>query len=159
MCLQVWACETLREQFLTLPFSAVRCLLGSDATAVAAENTVLVALTGWVEEGSHGRSTTGAQRKELLSLVSECLEYCSPCFVVYHQHRVTSTELKWLLSMCRGGLLVRERAVGAICSRRPPALPCRALCFALHPCVCAVCVQQSCSITSMSMPVASKGGR
>lgn len=67
---QVWACETLREQFLSLPFSAVRCLLGSDATTVAAENTVLVALTGWVEEGTHGRSTTGAQRKELLSLVS-----------------------------------------------------------------------------------------
>jgi hypothetical protein len=66
---QVWACETLREQFLSLPFSAVRCLLGSDATAVAAENTVLVALTGWVEEGTHGSSTTSAQRKDLLSLV------------------------------------------------------------------------------------------
>jgi hypothetical protein len=60
----------MREQFLALPFPAVRCLLGSEATAVATENTALVALTGWVEEGLHGRGTTAAQRKELLSLVS-----------------------------------------------------------------------------------------
>lgn len=69
LCVQVWACEALREQFLALPYPAVRCLLGSEATAVATENTALVALTGWVEEGAHGRATTAAQRKELLSLV------------------------------------------------------------------------------------------
>lgn len=70
---QVWSCEALREQFLALPYPAVRCLLDSGSTAVATENTVLVALTGWVEEGPHGRSTTSAQRKELLSLVSQWL--------------------------------------------------------------------------------------
>lgn len=67
--LQVWACESLRDQFLSLPLPAVRCLLASESTAVAAENTALVALTGWVEEGPHGRGATAAQRKELLSLV------------------------------------------------------------------------------------------
>lgn len=66
----MWACESLREQFLALPLPAVRCLLGSELTAVATENTALVALTGWVEEGPHGRAATAAQRKELLGLVS-----------------------------------------------------------------------------------------
>ena len=85
---QVWACETLREQFLALPFSAVRCLLGSESTAVAAENTVLVALTGWVEEGSHGRSTTAAQRKELLGLVSLSVSKGRVCSSLCHVCRL-----------------------------------------------------------------------
>jgi hypothetical protein len=76
----VWSCEALREQFLALPYPAVRCLLDSSLTAVATENTALVALTGWVEEGPHGRSTTSAQRKELLSLVSPLvpMQTCAP---------------------------------------------------------------------------------
>lgn len=70
---QVWASEALREQFLALPLPAVRCLLASEATCVAAENTALVALAGWVEEGAAGQAATPAQRKELVSLVSEIL--------------------------------------------------------------------------------------
>jgi hypothetical protein len=66
----VWGCEALRDQLLGLPFPALRCLLGADVTAVAAENTALVVLVGWVEEGRHGRAATPVQRKELLSLVS-----------------------------------------------------------------------------------------
>ena len=67
---QVWACESLRDQFLALPYPAVRCLLASEGTTVATENTALVVLTGWVEEGLYGRNATAAQRKELLNLVS-----------------------------------------------------------------------------------------
>lgn len=78
-CQQVWGCESLRDEFLALPFPAVRCLLGSELTAVAAENTALVALTGWVEEGTHGRSTTAAQRKELLGLVSVACDCRGVC--------------------------------------------------------------------------------
>jgi hypothetical protein len=66
---QVWSSEPLREQFLALPLPAVRCLLASEATSVAAENTALVALAGWVEEGPAGRAATPVQRKELLSMV------------------------------------------------------------------------------------------
>ncbi|WIA35734.1 hypothetical protein OEZ86_004136 [Tetradesmus obliquus] len=66
---KVWASEALREQFLALPLPAVRCLLASEATCVAAENTALVALAGWVEEGAAGQAATPAQRKELLSLI------------------------------------------------------------------------------------------
>jgi hypothetical protein len=66
---QVWSSEVLREQFLVLPLPAVRCLLASEATSVAAENTALVALAGWVEEGTAGRAATLAQRSELLSMV------------------------------------------------------------------------------------------
>jgi hypothetical protein len=69
--LQVWSSEVLREQFLALPLPAVRCLLASEAASVAAENTALVALAGWVEEGQAGRAATPAQRSELLSMVSD----------------------------------------------------------------------------------------
>lgn len=69
LCWQVWADETQREQFLALPLPAVRCLLASEATAVASENTALVALAGWVEGGPAGRAASSAQRKDLLSLV------------------------------------------------------------------------------------------
>jgi hypothetical protein len=70
---QVWSLEVLREQFLALPLPAVRCLLASEATSVAAENTSLVALAGWVEEGTAGRAATPAQRQELLSMVCAVL--------------------------------------------------------------------------------------
>eukprot|EP00879_Flechtneria_rotunda_P018787 GHRR01019720.1.p1 GENE.GHRR01019720.1~~GHRR01019720.1.p1 ORF type:complete len:287 (+),score=51.88 GHRR01019720.1:438-1298(+) len=66
---KVWSTEQLREQFLALPLPAVRCVLASESTSVATENTALVALAGWVEEGRAGRSTTVAQRKEVLSLI------------------------------------------------------------------------------------------
>eukprot|EP00775_Hariotina_reticulata_P008852 gene8853-9031_t len=66
---KVWADEAQREQFLALPLPAVRCLLASEATAVASENTALVALAGWVEGGPAGKAATPAQRRDLLSLI------------------------------------------------------------------------------------------
>jgi hypothetical protein len=80
--LQVWSSEALREQFLALPLPAVRCLLASEATSVAAENTALVALAGWVEEGPSGRAATPAQRKELLSMVRALLLNIL-CIIIY----------------------------------------------------------------------------
>ncbi|KAF8057900.1 BTB/POZ domain-containing protein [Scenedesmus sp. PABB004] len=76
---QVWSSEALREEFLRLPEPAVRCLLASEGTAVASENTALVALGGWVEEGAGAAGLTPAQRRELLGLVR--LPYLSSSFV------------------------------------------------------------------------------
>lgn len=108
--LQVWSSEALREQFLALPLPAVRCLLASELTAVAAENTALVALAGWVEEGPAGRAATPAQRKELLSLVSQgakgwfavCVRVrlCAAC--QQQQEHVVLAPLAWL---CIGFLM------------------------------------------------------
>jgi hypothetical protein len=81
--LQVWSSEVLREQFLALPLPAVRCLLASEATSVAAENTALVALAGWVEEGTAGRAATPAQRKELLSMVGCAAAWCCRVVVLW----------------------------------------------------------------------------
>lgn len=41
----------------------------STRTQVAAENTALVVLAGWVEEGPQGHRSTTEQLKELLGLV------------------------------------------------------------------------------------------
>lgn len=75
LLLQVWSSEVLREQFLALPLPALHCLLASESTSVAAENTALVALAGWIEEGAVGSSATAAQRRELLSLVSVFFDF------------------------------------------------------------------------------------
>lgn len=55
---------------MALPLPALHCLLANESTSVAAENTALVVLAGWIEEGPVGRTVSAAQRRELLSLVS-----------------------------------------------------------------------------------------
>ncbi|WIA20494.1 hypothetical protein OEZ86_004475 [Tetradesmus obliquus] len=51
-----WQDSARWQQFLGLPIKAVKKLLASDQLAVVSENTVLVALAGWLE--AHARSST-----------------------------------------------------------------------------------------------------
>jgi hypothetical protein len=112
----VWGSEGLRDQVLSLPLPALRCLLASEAAAVAAENTALVVLIGWVEEGVHGRGTTQAQRRELLSLVRPWTEA-----VLQAAPRLAWPGLAW--SCCDAAWARRRRRASALRCRARHAPP------------------------------------
>eukprot|EP00878_Enallax_costatus_P020721 GHUV01021912.1.p1 GENE.GHUV01021912.1~~GHUV01021912.1.p1 ORF type:complete len:464 (+),score=88.55 GHUV01021912.1:533-1924(+) len=85
-----WQDRSRRQQFLELPYKAVRKLIASDDVAVSSENTILVALAEWVEASNRRQLTTdvtalllgpqhGTSHRELAELVR--LQHLTPTFL------------------------------------------------------------------------------
>ncbi|KAJ9530893.1 hypothetical protein QJQ45_028814 [Haematococcus lacustris] len=72
-----WGKPELRGKFLALPIDVVEHLLASQDLQVANENTVLTALTDYVELGRGAQATP----QQLAGLLQSCrLHHCSPSF-------------------------------------------------------------------------------